>query len=80
MVRRHFLARGVTVIVVAHRLGTVINADEIFVMDRGRLAEHGPPVELLRRQPAGAFAQLVDAAGPKAAAKLRQAALQPAPC
>ena len=77
MVRRHFLARGVTVIVVAHRLGTVIHADEIFVMEHGRVAEHGPPTELLQRG-SGAFAKLVDAAGPHAAAKLRrQAASHP---
>ncbi len=46
----------VTRIVVAHRLSTVMGVDRVFVLDRGQVAESGPPAELLRGQ--GAFATL----------------------
>ena len=35
------VAKGRTVIIVAHRLSTVKNADQIFVMDKGQVAEVG---------------------------------------
>jgi ATP-binding cassette subfamily C protein CydC len=41
------LAEGRTVLVIAHRLGTVVNADEILVLDRGRIVERGKHSELL---------------------------------
>jgi len=40
------LARRATVIVVAHRLASVIAADRILVMDRGQLVADGSPAEL----------------------------------
>lgn len=36
------LLDGRTAIVIAHRLGTLHRADEIVVLDNGRIAEHGP--------------------------------------
>lgn len=41
------LAEGRTMISVTHRLRTVVNADRIFVMDQGKLAESGTHGELL---------------------------------
>jgi ATP-binding cassette subfamily B protein len=41
------LMKGKTVVIIAHRLGTVRGADNIVVMDRGRIAEQGTHEELL---------------------------------
>ena len=38
---------GRTTIVIAHRLATVRNADQILVIDGGRIAESGTHAELL---------------------------------
>jgi len=51
----HF-ARQRTVIIVAHRLATVEYADNILVMDRGRLVEQGSFSTLLSRN--GLFARM----------------------
>ncbi|KAL5574463.1 hypothetical protein UlMin_016162 [Ulmus minor] len=40
--------RGTTVITIAHRISTVLNMDNILVLDRGILAERGNPQALLR--------------------------------
>ncbi|VTS01615.1 abc transporter : ABC-type multidrug transport system, ATPase and permease component OS=Singulisphaera acidiphila (strain ATCC BAA-1392 / DSM 18658 / VKM B-2454 / MOB10) GN=Sinac_1251 PE=3 SV=1: ABC_membrane: ABC_tran [Gemmata massiliana] len=52
--------RDRTVIMVAHRLSTFVDADRIFVFDDGRLVESGPYNELINRD--GLFAELVRAA------------------
>ncbi len=49
-------ARGRTTLVIAHRLSTVMNADEIIVLDQGRIIERGKHTELLARS--GAYAQM----------------------
>ncbi len=42
------LTRGKTVLMIAHRLSTVQNADQIFVINRGQIAEGGGHGELLQ--------------------------------
>ena len=43
------IERGRTTIVIAHRLSTVVNADQIVVLEAGRIAERGTHAALLRR-------------------------------
>lgn len=50
MERLDTLFRGKTVVIVAHRLSTVRNADNIIVLDRGRVVEQGTHRELTERR------------------------------
>jgi ATP-binding cassette subfamily B protein len=45
------IMRGRTCFVVAQRISTVLNADKIIVLDRGRIAAEGNHAELLRNSP-----------------------------
>ena len=50
--------RGRTTLIVAHRLATVLRADRILVMDRGRLVEEGTHASLVAR--GGLYARLAE--------------------
>ena len=41
MYKRQVLTKGRTVIMIAHRLSTVVGADKIIVLEEGRVAEQG---------------------------------------
>ena len=53
------LTREKTIIMIAHRLKTVRHADQIFVVDKGRIAQHGTHEELLQQE--GIYKRFVDA-------------------
>jgi ABC-type multidrug transport system fused ATPase/permease subunit len=53
----HSRGKERTVIIVAHRLSTVQNADLIIVMEQGKVVEQGTHTELLER--GGRYAELV---------------------
>jgi ATP-binding cassette subfamily B protein len=52
------LIKSKTVIIIAHRMRTIANADKIIVLDDGRISEQGSPEELLAQN--GLFKKMVD--------------------
>jgi ABC-type bacteriocin/lantibiotic exporter with double-glycine peptidase domain len=56
-VHKNLIGLGCTTIIVAHRLSTVVHADVILVLDKGRVVEHGNHTSLLRKR--GAYHALV---------------------
>ena len=52
------LVRNKTVLIIAHRMRTVANADKIVVLENGSVAEMGTPEELKKKN--GIFARMVN--------------------
>lgn len=52
------LLKDKTVMVIAHRMRTVANADKIVVLDDGKVSEMGTPAELMKK--GGLYAHLVE--------------------
>jgi ATP-binding cassette subfamily B protein len=50
------VSAGRTTLIIAHRLSTVVEADQILVLEQGRVIEHGRHRELLARR--GSYAQM----------------------
>ena len=63
VVERNLRARGVTALVIAHRLSTVRDADEILVLERGQVLERGTHASLAAI-PGGRYAALVASESP----------------
>ncbi|MBQ8622616.1 MAG: ATP-binding cassette domain-containing protein, partial [Oscillospiraceae bacterium] len=59
MAQIHALAKSKTVILISHRLANVADADNIYVLDKGCIAEHGDHSRLLAK--GGAYAKLWNA-------------------
>lgn len=53
------LLQGKTVLVIAHRMRTVDNADKIVVLEGGRVVEQGSPAEL-REKPEGRYRRMLE--------------------
>jgi ATP-binding cassette, subfamily B, bacterial len=64
------LLRGRTAIIIAHRLETVERADEVLILEAGRVVEHGPR-ERLAADPGARYARLLAAARGRPAVDLR---------
>ncbi|KAJ2622460.1 ATP-binding cassette glutathione S-conjugate transporter ycf1 [Coemansia sp. RSA 1358] len=57
LIRSEF--KDCTILTIAHRLETIMDSNRVIVMDKGRVAEVGPPKELINNN--GLFAELVRA-------------------
>ncbi len=62
-----------TVLTIAHRLDTIIDADRVLVMEHGRVLEFDHPHRLLGQEQ-GLFSSMVEATGGESSKKLREAA------
>ncbi|XP_044496376.1 ABC transporter C family member 2-like isoform X4 [Mangifera indica] len=62
--------RSCTMLIIAHRLNTIIDSDCILVLDGGQVVEHDKPEALLLREES-AFATMVQSTGPANAQYLR---------
>ncbi|XP_010522096.1 PREDICTED: ABC transporter C family member 12-like isoform X2 [Tarenaya hassleriana] len=62
--------KSCTMLVIAHRLNTIIDCDRILVLDSGQVSEYDSPRELLSRD-ASAFSRMVQSTGPANSQYLR---------
>ncbi|KAJ4837828.1 Multidrug resistance-associated protein 9 [Turnera subulata] len=62
--------KSCTILVIAHRLNTIIDCDRILVLDAGQVLEHASPEELLLNKES-AFSKMVQSTGPENAQYLR---------
>ncbi len=45
-IQKKFKGNNVTIIVIAHRVSTIKNADNIIILDKGKVLDQGTPKEL----------------------------------
>ncbi|KAJ4703009.1 ABC transporter C family member 2-like [Melia azedarach] len=62
--------KSCTMLIIAHRLNTIIDCDQILVLDAGQVLEHDTPETLLKKEES-AFARMVQSTGPANAQYLR---------
>ncbi|XP_061984251.1 ABC transporter C family member 12-like [Populus nigra] len=55
--------RSCTMLIIAHRLNTIIDCDRILVLEAGQVLEHSTPEELLSNE-GSAFSRMVQSTGP----------------
>ncbi len=60
---------GHVLMVIAHRIDTIMDCDSLLVLSGGELVEEGPPAELAAR-PDGTFSRMVAAAKQAAAVRM----------
>ncbi|CAI5978795.1 unnamed protein product [Closterium sp. NIES-64] len=69
-IRRQFAAS--TVITIAHRLHTIIDADKVLVLEQGRVVQFGSPQQLAADR-VGSFSRMISNTGRSSEASLRSA-------
>ncbi|XP_016734581.2 ABC transporter C family member 12 isoform X2 [Gossypium hirsutum] len=67
--------KSCTMLIIAHRLNTIIDCDRILVLDAGQVLEHNTPKELLVNRES-AFSKMVQCTGPANAEYLRSLVLE----
>ena len=53
------IKQGRTVIIISHNIGQIIDADQIYVLEKGRVVQHGTPSEVYRQ--GGLYKDIFDA-------------------